>query len=620
MRTLFRLHRVHALCRRALLALALNHALLGAAVQAQQWPPTLPPNTVIGRLNIGPGPAQAVPITALTGSLFSSMSGDCTMTIAGVITCTKSNGTAFGPFATQASPCTLAQGCLGGSQSAATAYQVPVFPGSGGAASPTTISTLLDTLFGSAQGDVLYRGSGGWAALAPGTSGDFLQTQGSAANPQWAPSGGSSCGVGIACMWPTSASQASGAWNVQDMWGNNLSSICSGTSTQCLQEFITYTAANGEPAEVRSPGTFTYEKETGTLTNGSNIVTGLSCTSNCSTPMTVGDYVITYSSGASYTNYFPSFTQITSIDSTSQIHVSNNATGSGSSTQTLWFSNVFVNITATSGVKFPPVENWYFHAINVNLTFAPAYNGPGIQFDSVMASQIMWDGVIVYQPSSHAANSYALSWAPANPVPEDGIIVDTASYFRFTNPVGESNAVCIVCFNGGNSQTGANGGIVNNTFDFVEINGESTYGIYLFNAVGSIEQNIIKAPNLHGGTTAAIQVGDGTHTSNISGNQFYVTEHPRATGAYCIETYGQEDIYVGQCDNSEAGGSLTDAFLFRSSASLEQFMFTVNGDTSLNVSGSAAWGIINSAYYAAGNSGCSGSSVSTVTDGIVTAC
>ncbi len=37
-----------------------------------------------------------------------------------------------------------------------------------------------------AQGDVLYRGASGWARLAAGTSGQFLKTQGAAADPVWA--------------------------------------------------------------------------------------------------------------------------------------------------------------------------------------------------------------------------------------------------------------------------------------------------------------------------------------------------------------------------------------------------------------------------------------------------
>lgn len=50
-----------------------------------------------------------------------------------------------------------------------------------------TLSQLLDWISGSvAQGDILYRGSSGWARLGAGTSGQFLQTLGTGANPAWA--------------------------------------------------------------------------------------------------------------------------------------------------------------------------------------------------------------------------------------------------------------------------------------------------------------------------------------------------------------------------------------------------------------------------------------------------
>lgn len=47
-------------------------------------------------------------------------------------------------------------------------------------------SASLDTLGSPAQGDILYRNGSSWVYLAPGTNGQFLQTQGASANPQWA--------------------------------------------------------------------------------------------------------------------------------------------------------------------------------------------------------------------------------------------------------------------------------------------------------------------------------------------------------------------------------------------------------------------------------------------------
>jgi hypothetical protein len=58
---------------------------------------------------------------------------------------------------------------------------------SGGSAVPVgnSLSALLDTI-GSTQGAILYRGSASWAILPPGSSGQYLQTQGASANPLWA--------------------------------------------------------------------------------------------------------------------------------------------------------------------------------------------------------------------------------------------------------------------------------------------------------------------------------------------------------------------------------------------------------------------------------------------------
>lgn len=52
-----------------------------------------------------------------------------------------------------------------------------------------TVSAALDTI-NTTQGSLLYRNAATWVALAGGTAGFTLQTLGTAANPQWAGSGG----------------------------------------------------------------------------------------------------------------------------------------------------------------------------------------------------------------------------------------------------------------------------------------------------------------------------------------------------------------------------------------------------------------------------------------------
>jgi hypothetical protein len=48
-----------------------------------------------------------------------------------------------------------------------------------------TLSQALDLIGSAAQGDLLYRGAAGWQRLPAGTSGQFLKTLGSGADPAW---------------------------------------------------------------------------------------------------------------------------------------------------------------------------------------------------------------------------------------------------------------------------------------------------------------------------------------------------------------------------------------------------------------------------------------------------
>lgn len=48
------------------------------------------------------------------------------------------------------------------------------------------LTSVLD-MISSTRGAVLYRGATGWAALAPGTAGWRLTTNGAGADPTWAP-------------------------------------------------------------------------------------------------------------------------------------------------------------------------------------------------------------------------------------------------------------------------------------------------------------------------------------------------------------------------------------------------------------------------------------------------
>jgi hypothetical protein len=58
---------------------------------------------------------------------------------------------------------------------------------SGGSSTPlaNSLTSIIDTVIGATQGQVLYRSGTVWTALSPGTAGQVLTTAGAAANPSW---------------------------------------------------------------------------------------------------------------------------------------------------------------------------------------------------------------------------------------------------------------------------------------------------------------------------------------------------------------------------------------------------------------------------------------------------
>jgi hypothetical protein len=72
-----------------------------------------------------------------------------------------------------------------------------------GSAAPLdlTLTNVLDMVGSAAQGDILYRNATGWTRLGAGTSGQYLQTQGAGANPQWAAASGGLPGLTSTYIW-----------------------------------------------------------------------------------------------------------------------------------------------------------------------------------------------------------------------------------------------------------------------------------------------------------------------------------------------------------------------------------------------------------------------------------
>jgi len=85
--------------------------------------------------------------------------------------------------------------------------------GSAAAPSGAGLSTILDAVFGTTQGTLLYRSGTAWAALTPGVAGQVLTTGGASANPSWAAASGGTGGVFIGDAPPVGPSAGSLWWD-----------------------------------------------------------------------------------------------------------------------------------------------------------------------------------------------------------------------------------------------------------------------------------------------------------------------------------------------------------------------------------------------------------------------
>ncbi len=98
------------------------------------------------------------------------------------------------------------------------------FAASANALAGATLSSIIDTSIGNTQGNILYRNAAGWVVLAPGTSGQFLQTLGAGANVQWAPGDGAGTVTSIATGTGLTGGTitSSGTISMADMAANSL--------------------------------------------------------------------------------------------------------------------------------------------------------------------------------------------------------------------------------------------------------------------------------------------------------------------------------------------------------------------------------------------------------------
>jgi hypothetical protein len=250
-----------------------------------------------------------------------------------------------------------------GTVNSGTSGQVAYYASTGAAVSGEALSALLDSAIGSTQGDILYRGSSTWSVLAPGTSGQFLETLGAGANPQWGTSfsaagtGLSGSGATVNLSTPVSAT-------------NGGTGVNNGSKTVTLGASLTTTGA-GAPtlAFPSSPFTYSFPAATDTVavlgtadqtqSGGANLTSySIGTISSGTTTVDCGKNPAQYlTNGGAFTLAAPS------NDGTCLVLVTNN--GSAGAITFSGFtvgSNTGDALTTTSGNKFT-ISVWRINGV-----------------------------------------------------------------------------------------------------------------------------------------------------------------------------------------------------------------------------------------------------------------
>lgn len=345
-------------------------------------------------------------------------------------------------------------------------------------------------------------------------------------------------GLGVARMWasPNQIESPTAPWNAVDAWGNSLSSQLAVTQTQGLQEFLLYASAAGEPAETLGGGEITLIKQTGTVTAGSTVITNLGTTAG----LAQYDFVVGNGVNANYIS--GTNVQIVSVDSSSQVTMSQPAAGSG--TIMLWFSNnsPLNTIHTAATIQFPPMEDWYYQCLACQIVPTSAVTGPTVQIDSFMASRIIHTGVI--ESTGNTNYNPVLEIAPTNPVPVDNASTQTASRLEFGSIGAGNDTPSNVDFNP------TNGSISGAEFEFAELEGNNVnaHNITVQNpGPGFVfSNNIIKSSNVH--NAGASNVLEGYSTTNqtaMTGNIWELTVV--GNGTHCFDSYGVQETLIMSC-------------------------------------------------------------------------
>lgn len=366
---------------------------------------------------------------------------------------------------------------------------------------------------------------------------------------QFSTSGGSVLfGDGKAHMWPAAnqTQSATSPWNAVDMYGNAIN--CSGTNSQCLNEFLAFVTTNSEPYVVAGLG-ISYVSQTGTFTDGSETVTGLT---NAETVFPEGTRV----SGGAITGG----TTVASVQSNSEITLSANAIATGSHQINAATSNA---LYSTVQIYFPPSQEEVGEFDNVTVSVSSAVGSSAcVDFDSQMGFRFAWKGGL-----NCNGTGGGIEFDATGDVPYDGVvgILDSNIYIGSVTCNASANANIFV--------SDASIGVFEGNYihgDELNSNSECNYGLEIKNPGSSnyaVFKNLFEFSDMHLATSAAIQNETSTtDASDVYANTFRGGCSPGETSAVCYNSFSPRNIVDITYDSSQAGGDLTDAMILQSTA------------------------------------------------------
>lgn len=194
---------------------------------------------------------SSTPTLAVTGTttVSGANTGDQTITLTGDVT-----GSGTGSFAATIANSAVSNAKMANMSASTIKARIT---GSTGAPEDATFTQLLDLVGSAAQGDILYRGASTWTRLGAGTSGQFLKTQGTGANPLWAsvPGGGDALTSNpLSQFASTTSSQLAGVLSNES--GTGLAVFNDGaTLTNTTLNGLSFTGTAGSTLSIGTGGT-----------------------------------------------------------------------------------------------------------------------------------------------------------------------------------------------------------------------------------------------------------------------------------------------------------------------------------------------------------------------------